>query len=407
MLSSLEQLRLAFPNHLWVELTSEELQKSLPRAEDFSHEAAVYRAYLNQLCIDYLLPLFPDIANVEALPNIAAQYQRNSLWELINGTAIEFLGHRLIIIPSETIDVDEFVIEQEWVDIPELAGDYYLAVQVNLDDGWLRVWGFTTHRKLKTEGRYDGGDSLGDSCASRTYSLNSEELFENLNTLWVSQELCAAETAEIQALPTLSSSQVERLMGELAKPSLYSPRLKVPFPEWAALVAADDWRQQLYNRRIGKESVVQQVLNLSQNIFSKLWLMADELVLSYGVNITVARSGARSGDGEGDRPSAMRGRMIDLGIQLFGKPVALIVYFTPESENKWNILLQIKPGGAQTYLPPDVELIVLDDTGEVFLEARSRSADNWIQLEFRGEPGERFSVKVALGDANIVENFVI
>ncbi len=41
------------------------------------------------------------------------------------------------------------------------------------------------------------------------------------------------------------------------------------------------------------------------------------------------------------------------------------------------------------------------------IAARSRSADNWIQWEFRGEPGERFSVKVALGDASIVENFVI
>jgi hypothetical protein len=99
--------------------------------------------------------------------------------------------------------------------------------------------------------------------------------------------------------------------------------------------------------------------------------------------------------------------VIDLGIQLAGYPVALIVHFTKESENKRNILLQVHPGGGKTYLPPDVELIVLDDTGGVFLEARSRSADNWIQLEFRGEPGERFSVKVALGDASIMEDFVI
>ena len=83
------------------------------------------------------------------------------------------------------------------------------------------------------------------------------------------------------------------------------------------------------------------------------------------------------------------------------------MHFTKESENKRNILLQVHPGGGKTYLPPEVELIVLDDTGEVFLEAKSRQADNWIQLEFRGEPGERFSVKVALGDASIVENFVI
>jgi len=122
---------------------------------------------------------------------------------------------------------------------------------------------------------------------------------------------------------------------------------------------------------------------------------------------TFARSGARSRDNEDITPGISRGRVIDLGIQLAGHPVALIVHFTKESENKCNILLQVHPGGGKTYLPPDVELIVLDDAGDVFLEARSRLADNWIQLEFRGEPGERFSVKVALGDASIVETFVI
>ena len=65
-----------------------------------------------------------------------------------------------------------------------------------------------------------------------------------------------------------------------------------------------------------------------------------------------------------------------------------------------------KAGGGQTYLPREVQMIMLD-AGEVFLEARSRSADNWIQLEFSGEPGEQFSVKVALGYASIVEDFVI
>lgn len=122
---------------------------------------------------------------------------------------------------------------------------------------------------------------------------------------------------------------------------------------------------------------------------------------------TFARSGARSGDNEERTPGISRGRVIDLGIQLAGHPVALIVHFTQESENKRNILLQVHPGGGKTYLPPDVELIVLDDTGGVFLEAKSRLADNWIQLEFRGEPGDRFSVKVALGDASIVEDFAI
>jgi len=52
-------------------------------------------------------------------------------------------------------------------------------------------------------------------------------------------------------------------------------------------------------------------------------------------------------------------------------------------------------------------LIILDESGEVFLEAQSRSADNWIQLEFRGEEKEHFSVKVVFEDVNITEDFAI
>jgi len=37
-------------------------------------------------------------------------------------------------------DLTKRMVPQEWVDIPEWAADYYLAVQVNPDSGWLRIW---------------------------------------------------------------------------------------------------------------------------------------------------------------------------------------------------------------------------------------------------------------------------
>jgi hypothetical protein len=83
------------------------------------------------------------------------------------------------------------------------------------------------------------------------------------------------------------------------------------------------------------------------------------------------------------------------------------VELTPESEQRRNILLQVHPAGNQLYLPPSLELTVLDDSGSIFLEAQARSADNYIQLQFRGLPGEEFSVRVALGDASIIEDFVL
>lgn len=54
-----------------------------------------------------------------------------------------------------------------------------------------------------------------------------------------------------------------------------------------------------------------------------------------------------------------------------------------------------------------MQLTVLDKSGAVFLEAQARSADNYIQLKFRGEPKEEFTVQVALHDACVKEHFVI
>lgn len=105
--------------------------------------------------------------------------------------------------------------------------------------------------------------------------------------------------------------------------------------------------------------------------------------------------------------SIKRAKLIDLGMQIDGYAVALIVELTPESEERRNILLQIHPPGNQTYLPPFLQLTVIDESGAIFLEAQARSADNYIQLQFSGRPREHFSVKVALGNASIIEDFEI
>ncbi len=397
MTFSLEQLSQAYPQQLWLEFSQQQQKKALPVLEDYSHDAARFRAGINCLVINTLVSLLQEEANLKSLP-ISFERMKN-IWEFVNGTGVDFGDFRIVIIPSIESDTEEFCVPQEWVDIPELAADYYLAVQVNLEDKWLRVWGFTTHRKLKKQGRYDASD--------RTYSLDKEDLFENLNVLWVSQELCREEKAFIEPLPSLSPSQIERFLTQLGQPSLYSPRLKIPFAYWGAILASDNLRQQLYQRRLGKIPVLATMVNLTQNIFPQIWQSVEELVLTLNLNLAIPRSGSRSGDGK-DRPSSIsRGRVIDLGIQLAGHPVALLVYFTPEQNNKWNIVLQVHPGSGHPYLPPLLQLIVLDDTGAVFLEAQARKADNWIQLEFRGEIGEQFRVKVALGDASITEDFVI
>lgn len=113
---------------------------------------------------------------------------------------------------------------------------------------------------------------------------------------------------------------------------------------------------------------------------------------------------SRSADAEKHTLSVSKVREIPLPEH----PLVLIINCQPESDGRRDILVRLYPSTEeQTYLPEGAQLIILDESGEVFLEAQSRSADNWIQLEFRGEVGERFSVKVVFEDVNITEDFAI
>ena len=102
-----------------------------------------------------------------------------------------------------------------------------------------------------------------------------------------------------------------------------------------------------------------------------------------------------------------RAKLIDLGIQILNQPVMLIVEISLEEDQQTSIRLQLHATGNQIYLPPGVHLTVLDSSGAVFLNAQSRKLDNYIQLQFRGEPTEQFSVRVAINDISITEYFRI
>jgi hypothetical protein len=43
----------------------------------------------------------------------------------------------------------------------------------------------------------------------------------------------------------------------------------------------------------------------------------------------------------------------------------------------------------------------------VFLEAQSRQADDYLQLRFSGSVGERFSVRIAIAQSSVTEEFMI
>lgn len=213
----------------------------------FSTAAAQWNAYLNQLCLQTLLPyLHEDMPQINIAPAAALN------WEFVNGSAVvwEQQSHqqRLVLVPTETIDLDEIRIPQEWVDIPRWVADYYLAVQVNPDESWLRLGGFVTHSQLKQRASLDAID--------RTYCLDGTDLIPDLSLLWLSQQFGRASgqneatRAELPELPRLSVAELDDLVQQLNRLDLSHLRLAVTFERWAALLEHDDWQQRLSRRVI-------------------------------------------------------------------------------------------------------------------------------------------------------------
>jgi hypothetical protein len=228
------------PTHLCLEIDARLQAQAWRQSQAFVTPASQWNAYLNQLCLHTLLPWIR-----EEIPQVTIQ-PAQAIWELTNGAALVWANRRIVLIPTETIDLDEIRIPQEWVDVPNWIADYYLAVQVNPDHAWVRVAGFVTHHQLRQKAQLDYSD--------RTYCLDGADLIPDLSILWLSQQLAAEPTrATVAELTALTATEADSLIQRLGNPTLITPRLAIPFQRWAALIANADWRQQLAERRRGSE----------------------------------------------------------------------------------------------------------------------------------------------------------
>lgn len=117
----------------------------------------------------------------------------------------------------------------------------------------------------------------------------------------------------------------------------------------------------------------------------------------------------RSSSSNNQPISVSRAKVIDLGIQLAHQKVNLVVQVKKIKEDaSVDVRLQLLPAGDSLYLPPSIELIVLDNNQEEISRATARAADNWIQLELEdGNPGDEFFVTISLENFRLTEPFII
>ncbi|KAB8331492.1 DUF1822 family protein [Scytonema tolypothrichoides VB-61278] len=103
--------------------------------------------------------------------------------------------------------------------------------------------------------------------------------------------------------------------------------------------------------------------------------------------------------------SLQKGKLLDLGRDSKSQIIALVIGLLPVSREEINIGVKVYPTAGQSHLPEELELIVLDSDGIAVMQATARNTKS-IQLNFSSEIGERFSVKIALGDVSLTEFFL-
>lgn len=361
----------ASPTDLILEIPANVQIRAYLHSQSFSHPSSGYQAYLNELCLNVVLPwLQADFApQAEVSPSINALA---SFWELMNGTAIVSDGIRFILVPSEAMDLSELRVPQEWVDISSFAGDYYLAVQVEPDEAYVRVWGYCSYEQLKNQGNYDASD--------RTYSLDATDIITDINVLTVARQLCPQESTEraIAQLPAISQEQAQNLISRLANPEIITPRLAIPFQLWGALIEHGGWRQSLYQRRLG--------LPEQWSVIQWLRMGVSQLAENIGwgsLNLQLSAAGARSV--EETQPQTILSRQLAIAGQTYELRII------PQSEEEsiiWRFELRNAAVGAA--IPGGFKLRLLTEDLQSFPnnEDIAITAVEQLFVEVALEPGE-------------------
>jgi Protein of unknown function (DUF1822) len=448
---------------------------------DFSSlDPCLSQSELNQVCIiavsKYLTKSL-DLVVEPAFPSEKLYF--SSLSKSIDGFALSIFGAKVVFIPSQDLDLMGFEVEQEWVDLSNWAADYYVPIQVDLVGNYLHLWGFISHQDLQQSATLDR--------IFQSYEVESADLIDELETLWVSCELVAdrefaSERGKMPRLAALSQAEAKSLIAGLQQhQSSCSPRLLLPFEQWGAILNCPEYLQAYVTTTpaITKisdwfRSQLTQIESIGMNWTDRGWktianlcdrsqplpgyCAATNQAIKFAVrvaltnNLEIDRAVAnlysnQTSPSKVNPPANVDSPVLrlvylmqhtadetlrwqaaeylwaiepensqnwhraikDLGLVMQGHKLSLMVAAIPLSDGTYAILNRVYPMGSEDYLPPDVQLNLLSETGEQLYRVESRSTvmDSYIQLYFTASVGNRFNICITMNNASVTEAFAI
>lgn len=335
-------LRMLLPEVIWLE--PEHFQQASKISGKIENEARQWQTYISILARSALSQWFEEKIADKSI-NV-----KPNITESVS--CIKLDGFRISIIATEHL-LDEVVnISRIAIERPELAAHFYALVEVDEEQEQAVLRGFLRYDELSAHCQKIV--KVEDDCYHIPLSLFDAE--PNHLLFYLSH----LEPSAI-SLPSLSAqSTVDSL-----KQSFDSNRTKLSL--WLQGVLEEGW--------LSFEELVAPEANLALNM--------------RGISETMRK-----------------GKLINLGMQLENRAVALIITITSEIDDKIGILVQLYPTGKEKYLPNNLQLTLLNKAEKILQSTRSRSQDNYIQLKsFKGKPGTRFGIEVTMGDVCVKEDF--
>lgn len=147
--------------------------------------------------------------------------------------------------------------------------------------------------------------------------------------------------------------------------------------------------------------------------FEAGWQAAETLLATQSLSPAYSFRSAESNTNLSDPDTQTRGaKRVQLNGPSDQHTVTFLVSLIPEDQasseaSRVRVVLQVHPTGNQVHLPEGLELAILSEDGQMLQSVQARNTDDYVQKQLSGFFGERFSVKIALGNASYVENFVI
>jgi hypothetical protein len=221
-----------YPEHEWIDLTE---------FPEYPIDDDTTPVDLNLQCksiIKEWLETNRGLSSVEDFPYSGEPQHDRLVSQLVNGFCVkidngEGVISKVVFIPSEQIDISSFEVAQEWVDLTNWMGDYYVPIQVDVDAQYLHLWGMITHQELKQIEEPD--DEM-----FRYYNVDGDRTIDNLEVLWTSCEL--EPEPRSNNIPTLVTQEIGSLIKRVKlEAGSNFDRLILQFNEWGAILNDSRW----------------------------------------------------------------------------------------------------------------------------------------------------------------------